>query len=102
MSLHSMAPNNLNFIDEYVPESSEVDIEQIKHSQLLRKKRYVDALFFGEIEETKRQGKGVMKYKSGRIYEGEWISDLRHGRGYERYQNGNVYLGQFEKGKAHG
>jgi len=43
-----------------------------------------------------------MKYKSGRVYEGEWLNDLRHGRGYERYENGNVYLGQFETGKAHG
>lgn len=32
-----------------------------------------------------RFGKGVMKYKSGRIYEGEWMGDLRHGQGYEKY-----------------
>lgn len=36
-----------------------------------------------------------MKYKSGRVYEGDWLTDLRDGRGYERYQNGNVYLGDF-------
>lgn len=34
-----------------------------------------------------------MKYKSGRLYEGDWLNDLRHGRGYEKYANGNVYLG---------
>ncbi len=45
---------NYNFIDEYVPESNEVDIEMLKQSPLLRKKRYVDALFFGEVVESKR------------------------------------------------
>lgn len=34
-----------------------------------------------------------MKYKSGRMYEGDWLNDVRHGRGYERYQNNNIYLG---------
>jgi hypothetical protein len=57
----------------------------VKTSQCFKKKRYVDALFFGELIESRRQGKGVMKYKSGRVFEGEWIKDLRHGRGYERY-----------------
>jgi hypothetical protein len=94
--------NNFHFIDEYIPESNEVDIELLKQSPHLRKKRYVDALFFGEIIDSKRHGIGVMKYKSGRIYEGTWESDLRHGRGFEKYQNGNIYLGAFDKGKAHG
>jgi hypothetical protein len=47
-------------------------------------------------------GKGVMIYKSGRVYEGDWKDDLRDGHGYERYANGNVYKGSFETGKAHG
>jgi len=34
-----------------------------------------------------------MKYKSGRLYEGDWEDDVRHGRGYERYLNGNYYIG---------
>lgn len=43
-----------------------------------------------------------MKYKSGRVYEGEFLNDIRHGRGYERFENNNYYLGEFERGKAHG
>lgn len=43
-----------------------------------------------------------MKYKSGRLFEGDWLDDLRHGRGYERYANNNLYLGDFHTGKAHG
>ena len=93
---------NFNYVEEYIPESDEVDIEEIKRSPIFRKRRYVDALFFGDIVEGRRNGKGVMKYKCGRIYEGDWMNDVRHGRGFEKYENGNVYLGQFEKGKAHG
>ncbi|CDW76380.1 UNKNOWN [Stylonychia lemnae] len=93
---------NYNFLEEYVPESKEINIEFLRSSQIYKKKRYVDAIYFGEIIETKRQGKGVMKYKSGRVYEGDWFNDLRSGRGFEKYHNGNVYLGAFDCGKAHG
>jgi hypothetical protein len=84
---------NFNFIDEYLAESNEVDLEELKVSPHFKKKRYVDALYFGELVDSKRHGKGIMKYKSGRVYEGEWFNDLRHSRGYERYPNGNVYIG---------
>lgn len=77
-------------------------MDVLRQSQIFKKKRYVDALFFGEIIESKRQGKGVMRYKTGRIYEGDWINDLRDGKGFERYANGNIYKGDFETGKAHG
>jgi hypothetical protein len=43
-----------------------------------------------------------MKYKSGRIYEGNWENDLRHGMGYELYSNGNFYHGEFAGGKQIG
>jgi hypothetical protein len=49
--------------------------------------------------EGKRHGKGIMKYLSGRIYEGMWGFDLREGHGYEVYSNGNVYHGDFVNGK---
>ena len=64
---------------------------------MFRKKRYLDALYFGEcsLDDAKRDGKGVMKYKCGRAYEGDWKNDVRHGRGYEKYENMNVYIGQF-------
>jgi hypothetical protein len=92
----------INFFDDYVPEFNEIDIDMIRNSQSFRKKRYIDAMYFGEISDNKRSGQGIMKYKSGRLYEGNWELDIRSGRGYEKYQNGNLYLGAFDKGKAHG
>lgn len=68
-----------------MPECNLIDLEDLKSSPNFKKKRYVDALYFGELLDGKRHGKGVMKYKSGRVYEGDWINDLRHGTGYERY-----------------
>ena len=30
-----------------------------------------------------KNGKGVIKYTSGRIYEGDFVNDYRHGVGFE-------------------
>ena len=56
----------------------------------------------GTVINSKRHGKGVMKYRNARQYEGFWDRDLRDGKGFERYPNGNTYFGQFKYGKAHG
>lgn len=40
---------NFNFVDDYIPESLEVDLDKLKTSQLFRKKRYLDAIFFGDV-----------------------------------------------------
>ena len=41
----------------------------------------------GQIVGGKRNGKGVMKYRNGRQYEGDWVDDIREGKGFERYPN---------------
>ncbi len=75
----------------YEMESNEFDYEEIKETENFAIKHYKDGVYKGEIGETKRNGKGVMIYKSGRKYEGEWLYDKRNGRGYERFLNGNTY-----------
>ncbi len=100
--LMTITMQTFNIIDDYVTESNLIDLEQLKQSPNFGRKRYVDAFYFGELENSKRFGKGVMKYKNGRVYEGSWYQDLRSGMGYEKYQNGNVYVGQFAAGKTHG
>ena len=90
-----MILNNYPFMEEYKPESNLIDMDILRSSEKFRKKRYVDAIFFGDIVNMKRTGKGIMKYKSGRLYEGDWFEDIRHGVGFEKYANGNVYLGDF-------
>lgn len=66
-------------------------------------KLYKHSLYKGCLKDWKnREGLGVLMYKSGRLYEGEWLADKRNGRGYERFSNGSIYLGTFKNNKAHG
>ena len=36
-------------IHEYVPESQEIDFEEVKKSPNFKHKKYLDALYFGEL-----------------------------------------------------
>jgi hypothetical protein len=79
---------------EYQMLSNEFDYQELlDNSENFGVKRYKDAVFRGEIDPdtNKRVGKGVIVYKNGRTYEGEWVGDKRQGRGYERFANGNIY-----------
>jgi hypothetical protein len=67
-------------LDDYIPESKEVDIEDLRISNNFYIKRFPDAIYFGEcVRNDKgkliRSGKGIMKYKNDRVYEGEWETD---------------------------
>ena len=65
-------------------------------------KMFKDAIYVGQMIDGLRHGLGIMKYRNGRQYEGNWQEDLRDGKGFERYPNGNTYFGHFKTGKAHG
>ncbi len=62
-------------------ESSMFDYNRhCKGSEHFGFKRYLKALFKGEIVEGKRCGLGVMIYEQGtRLYEGTWAEDQRNG-----------------------
>lgn len=50
----------------------------------------------------KRHGKGIMKYRTGDLYEGEWLDDCMHGQGIMVYTNGEKYRGEWNENKRHG
>lgn len=57
-----------------------------KESERFHVKQYKDSIYRGEINpKRKREGKGVIVYDNGRIYEGDWLHDKRHGRGFELF-----------------
>jgi len=66
-------------------ESNEFDYDSIKTQDQFGIKQYKDAIFKGELQNRLREGKGVIIYNNGRVYEGDWSDDKRHGRGYERF-----------------
>lgn len=86
----------------YKAKSKYINMEKIKASNKLKVKKFSDAVYLGEIISFKRHGMGIMKYDSGRIYEGFWKNDLRDGKGYEIFPNGNIYEGDYFIGKPNG
>ena len=46
-----------------------------------------------------RQGYGVRRYRSGNVYEGEWMANNRHGQGIMRWVDlDESYNGQWVNG----
>jgi hypothetical protein len=63
---------------------------------------YKNSYYVGLLDPNSfiRQGKGIIRYESGRLYEGSWHQDKRQGLGYEKFQTGNTYIGEYYKGKV--
>jgi hypothetical protein len=80
----------------------EIKYEELKSSPNFAIKIFQKAIYYGELKNDHRHGRGCMAYQNGRVYEGFWFDDKRHGNGFERYTNGNTYEGYFKNGKAHG
>lgn len=49
-----------------------------------------------------KHGYGVIKTKSGQIYQGFWENNKYHGRGMLTMPNGSVYIGYFNNNMKHG
>lgn len=77
-------------------------MDYLKTSVKVGLKKYPESTYFGELESMKRQGIGIIKYQSGRIYEGNWKNDFRDGKGFEKFPNGSTYDGAYLEGKPHG
>lgn len=41
-------------------------------------------------------------YKSGAIYNGEWLGGFRHGKGKMKWLDGTIYEGEWSYGQAYG
>ena len=59
---------------------------------------FKDCQFFGEFASGQLQGKGIMRYKSGRFYEGDFYQNAPDGYGEEVFENGDSYQGKYKKG----
>ena len=49
-----------------------------------------------------REGRGVMRWVAGTVYEGEWKAGKMEGRGVARYADGDVYEGEWKAGEKEG
>ena len=48
-----------------------------------------------------REGYGIMHYKNGTVYDGEWLANKQHGQGTATSINGDTYTGNWSHGKRH-
>lgn len=66
-------------------------------------KKYKNGAYFGQLDgEGRKQGRGIIFYFSGKIYEGEVGNDMKNGKGMESYPDGGTYHGDFRQGMKHG
>jgi len=54
------------------------------------------------INDFVKDGIGLIEYKDGDTYEGEWRNSEFHGQGTYKYANGENYIGEFKGGKRDG
>ena len=63
----------------------------------------VEGEYKGEYNAAgEREGRGVMRYADGDVYDGEFKADEKEGRGVFRWASGDVYEGEFKAGKIEG
>jgi hypothetical protein len=49
-----------------------------------------------------RHGHGVLKYRNGSVYEGDWEKGMKCGQGKMTYNSGNFYDGTWKNNKRNG
>jgi len=60
------------------------------------------AKYYGEIVDFKRQGRGIMTYPDGDLYDGFFRAGVKEGQGTQKWLDGSFYQGPFKEGKRHG
>lgn len=58
--------------------------------------------YYGDVVNGSCQGNGVLVYRNGDVYEGNFNDNYPEGNGKITYKNGNIYEGEFRKGKRNG
>ena len=59
-------------------------------------------MYEGQWKAGKREGQGTTRYAIGNVYEGQYKADTKEGEGKFCYATGDVYEGQYKAGKHEG
>lgn len=70
--------------------------------EFVYKKPFPEGSYSGELNEHGRSGYGIMRFKSGIKYYGQWAQDTPHGLGFLFISAQNYYKGSLNKGKFSG
>ena len=58
--------------------------------------------YIGHLIDGKREGRGIIKWDNGDLYNGEWKNDKKEGKGIYCYNNGQRYEGDWYEDKKEG
>ena len=60
-----------------------MNVRELRRSTNFTVKKYPASVYMGEEnkENNKREGRGIMVYRNGRVFEGSWLNDMREGKG---------------------
>ena len=58
--------------------------------------------YLGEVSHSVPDGLGVMRWRDGTLFEGDWSQGKNNGLGRESYPTGSHFLGQFQDDTRHG
>jgi hypothetical protein len=95
---HNRANKQRNMLGEYDFEDDEFDFDSHSSTRMDN-----EALYQGERnKDSQPDGRGVMVYSDGTIYEGEFVDGMCEGKGRLIHAFGDVYEGDWDDNKAHG
>ena len=58
--------------------------------------------YSGEWQDSKKHGKGLLRWRNGALFEGGWRSGKEHGEGIKVYDDGSKIEGVWKMGKYSG
>ena len=88
-----MRDTALIFLKKYSPLEETFSLRKLQESNNLKIKYYKQSIYYGEIQNNKKHGLGILIYNNSRVYEGEWIEDQKKGAGAEKFPNSCLYKG---------
>ena len=59
-------------------------------------------IYIGQFKQSKRTGKGMVRFPNQVKYSGDFLDGLYHGMGVCHFADASVYTGEWRKGRAHG
>jgi hypothetical protein len=71
-------------------------IKQLKDPDIYFDEIHYECEYIGEKRNGKKNGKGIVHFADGAVYDGYWKDDMRHGKGIYKAPDGSAYDGEWK------
>ncbi|OMJ77229.1 hypothetical protein SteCoe_23224 [Stentor coeruleus] len=99
-TIQILEQNINNEMIEFYDEVYKYTLEEERKPDLMHE--LPEGVYTGKLKENKPDGTGVILYKTGDSYEGEFINGISNGLGIYYCSNGDIFKGEFNNGKRIG